>query len=362
MAIISMHPAPYRDPLFAEVTARHGDAIEILSLHRETTHREWDLGPTPYRTTYLPDPLLPHSRLRYHRGLAGRLLKDRFDIVLVPGYMPVALLLVALQTLKRGGKLIYSADTIATSVAPRPRAISRYLAARSSALWVPGGASRALWESEGVPADRIFEGSYTISEQDIDLALLRSAEYLPRLARELDIVDRFVYLFVGKLIPSRQIGALIRQYLRIPHDDSALVVIGDGPQSDIVDAAAASHPEANIRRVASVSFSELHRYYGIANAFVHPGAEPYSLALQEAAFLGLPIVATRAVGAARDFVAGARNGIEVEPNDDASLRSALREIRRIVRHSDDSLLARKRGIGFAVGQFEEMLEAVECDG
>lgn len=352
-----MHPAPYRDPLLAEVKASHGDSVEILTLHRETVHREWGLECIPYDTKFASAPVFGRSRFRYHPGLVAELRRGRFDVVVVPGYLPLTLSLAAASTLQSGSALVYSADTIATRDVPRPRAVSRHFAHHAGAVWVPGRAARDMWESEGVPSDRIFEGMYTLCETDLDRGL-EDLGATARLAEELGVAGRFVYLFVGKLLPHRRVKSLIRAYLAVRDPDSALVVIGDGPEAMAVLAASAAHPDACIRPVPSVRYADLHRYYALAGAYVHPGAEPYSLALQEAAFLGVPIVATRDVGAAHDFLPAAGEGAPIEPRDDGALREALRRIRYASPNSLDAIRARRRGLSFAVEQFEEMLVAV----
>lgn len=357
VAILSMHPAPYRDPLLARVKALHGDAVEILTLHQETVHKEWRLGSVPYDTKIAVAPVFANSRFRYHPGVVADLRARQFDVVVVPGYLPLTLSLAAVSTLESGSALVYSADTIPTVGVPRPRAVSRHFARRASAIWVPGKAARGMWESEGVPANRIFEGMYTLSEAELDRGV-EDRGAIERLAAELGVAGRFVYLFVGKLLPHRRVMSLVRAFLALSDPNSALVVVGDGPESGAVIAAAAAHSGACIRHVPSVRYAELHKYYALAGAYVHPGAEPYSLALQEAAFLGVPIVATRDVGAAHDFLPAAGAGAPIEPRDDCALREALHRVRYASHNPLDAIRARRRGLSFAVEQFEQMLVAV----
>ena len=136
-----------------------------------------------------------------------------------------------------------------------------------------------------MPGDRVFEGMYTLDYEQVARGVQEPA--LPaELAAKLS--GKFVYLFVGHFTPERRVPALVRAFLETARADSALLLIGQGPDLEEVTALA-RRPGGQVRVVPGVPFDHLHAYYGRADAYVHPGGEPYSLAMQEAALLGIPL-------------------------------------------------------------------------
>ena len=86
-----------------------------------------------------------------------------------------------------------------------------------------------------------------------------------------------------------------------------VIVIGDGPE--YIKADAAKNTLDNLLLIKSVEFDELHRYYALADAYIHPGSEPFSLAFVEAAIAGIPLISTHDVGASSDYLIDGYNGI-----------------------------------------------------
>jgi glycosyltransferase involved in cell wall biosynthesis len=60
--------------------------------------------------------------------------------------------------------------------------------------------------------------------------------------------------------------------------------------------------------IPSISIQELEKVYAMADAYIYLGWEPYSLALYEAAILGLPIIANSEIGAVKDCVKDHKSG------------------------------------------------------
>lgn len=359
LALLSVHPAPYRDPLFERIKEERGDDVQIITLFRDpATHPEWNRGGATYDTHVLRETAPTRGRLTVFPRLPRILRDGDFGSVLVPGHAPLGSLHADIWTLAHGLKLIYSADTIATRQTPNPRALQRHIASRASALWVPGAASRSMWSRAGIPEERVFQGSYTLSAGEIDRALEGKEDEVRSIKRDLGLEEKFVYLFVGNLLPSRRPDWLLQAYEKVRTDDTALVVVGGGAMAEEVDHYAAAKPRANVRRIAPVPFAELHKYYAMASCYVHPGAEPYSLAVQEAALLGLPIVSSRRVGAAWDYASPQDNGVEFDFDSPRSLEAALDRAKTMVPSRSAADNARARGVDFAMDQFTQMIDSL----
>jgi glycosyltransferase involved in cell wall biosynthesis len=219
-------------------------------------------------------------------------------------------------------------------------------------------AGKELWMSVGIPNSRIFEGLYMLD----DFRLFRcydDHDKLNALKSRLNVEHRFVYLFVGNFIPSRNALLLLEAYKRIATDETAIIMVGRGEQYEDICTFAHDNAGMNIHVIPGVPFDELHYYYAIANAYVHPGREPYSLALQEAAIMGIPIVSTREVGAAWDYLEDQKNGLIIDYNDVDQLSFALLNIRNIIVSHDVLQMCKQRNIDYAVSQAKAMIQSVQ---
>jgi glycosyltransferase involved in cell wall biosynthesis len=101
--------------------------------------------------------------------------------------------------------------------------------------------------------------------------------------------DRLVVLMVSALIASKRVGAGIEAISRIP--DAHLVVAGDGPLRQTIEAEAARLLPGRFTRL-SVSPNEMPDLYRSADVFLHLSMnEASSLAFLEAMACGVPVVA-----------------------------------------------------------------------
>jgi len=101
--------------------------------------------------------------------------------------------------------------------------------------------------------------------------------------------DRQVVLMVSALIPSKRVSVGVEAVSRIPN--AYLVVAGDGPLRQAVDALAANLIPGRYKRLV-VTPEKMVDLYRSANVFLHLSkVEPSSLACVEAMACGLPIVA-----------------------------------------------------------------------
>jgi glycosyltransferase involved in cell wall biosynthesis len=101
--------------------------------------------------------------------------------------------------------------------------------------------------------------------------------------------DRLIVLMVSALIASKRVGAGIEAVSKIP--DAHLVVAGDGPLRQTIEADAARLLPGRFTRV-SVSPSSMPALYRSADVFLHLSMnESSSLAFVEAMACGLPVVA-----------------------------------------------------------------------
>ncbi len=332
--LLSIHPAPYRDPAFARLARRWKGELLVLSLSRTAhNHSYWGLDAPPYPNRWADELPGPRDlRLRVVQFLQ----REKPDVILVPGHShPLCRAALAWVAATRT-PFVYSADTAEVPPSRARRWLLRALLWNAGAVWVPGARAEAAMRALGVPAKKIFTGCYALEPSSV----LAPPEEAARLRRELREganipAEAFLALFVGELTPARRAPLLVEAAARLEGPDAPWVaLIGTGAEATQVDEAIARAGTARILHLPPVPFGTLRGWYAAADAYVHPGHEPYSLAVMQAAMQGLPILATGNVGSRDDFDAAS----PLPEGDRAALAEALRVL------AADRASAREKGL------------------
>jgi glycosyltransferase involved in cell wall biosynthesis len=344
VGVLSMHPAPYRDPLFDEVHRRGKLNIQVLTLFsRDTNHGFWDLDHTIYPNISAGRAYRIGISRYIHPGIIRLLRRHRFDVIVISSIHPT-MKLALLFCWATGTPYVYSSDGVFNeglcSLGRRLRSFrDRFVALRARALFVPGGAARAYVECLGVPASRIFEGCYQLDSDKIVSSFEMMNHQRDRLREEQGISRHcFVFLMVANMTPNRRHRLLIDAFSRVAaRSDCCLLLIGEGPQ----------------RR----HLEDICNRYAISDAYVHSGSEPYSTAVAYAATVGLPVISSKAVGAAQDYIEDGVTGYLCDPSDvDAYARNMLQLSQDTERAKSMGRQARKRALvrdpKWAAEQFE----------
>jgi glycosyltransferase involved in cell wall biosynthesis len=104
--------------------------------------------------------------------------------------------------------------------------------------------------------------------------------------------------------------------------DIGLLVVGDGPERESLKEQARHLPQVFF--LGFQDWDQLPRFYAAADLFVLPSRrEPWGLVVNEAMASGLPVLATRRVGAVQDLVLEGQTGFVVPENDADALASAI---------------------------------------
>jgi glycosyltransferase involved in cell wall biosynthesis len=135
-----------------------------------------------------------------------------------------------------------------------------------------------------------------------------------------------IVLFASKLQARKRCADLLQAYASIRHQAPAqIVVAGDGQERASLTEYARSARLDEVRFVGFKNQSELPAFYDLCDIFVLPSdGEPWGLVVNEAMNAGKPIVASDAVGAARDLVIHGKTGCVFPVGDVAALASSLR--------------------------------------
>jgi glycosyltransferase involved in cell wall biosynthesis len=138
----------------------------------------------------------------------------------------------------------------------------------------------------------------------------------------LGVGRNFVWLAVGRLVEQKNYSGLLRALTMLPGSDWTLLIAGSGPLAESLQAECDGLSLTD--RVRFLGADEnIRRLYSAADGFVmSSNYEGLSIALLEAAAMGLPAVVTD-VGGNAEVVADGVTGYVVEPGNPARLAAAM---------------------------------------
>ena len=196
-------------------------------------------------------------------------------------------------------------------------------------------------------------------------ALPPRAEARGALARELTLPEGEPWMLAVAMMRAPDKLAsyrlLAEACMRLRNQPWRLILVGDGPEREVVRAAfaplGARVAFAGLRRP-----EEIARFHAAADLFAWPAVnEAYGMALLEAAANGLPVVAG-AVGGVPDIVTDGDTGLLATAGDAASFATALArllrdaELRRRLGKAAARLAAERHGFNAAVVRLDAILK------
>jgi glycosyltransferase involved in cell wall biosynthesis len=311
VALLTEIPAPYRIPLFNALADR--TELTVLFLRERHPERPYRLHEDELRFAWrvLPGRHVMTRRwwLVVNRGVIGALRALRPDVLLLGGWnQPAFWIAIAWARLRRVPVILWIESTGRDTRSGRFERVKRALLRAADAFVVPGAAAAAYLESLGVARTRV-----TIAPNAVDPQIFRAAS-----SREPH--ERPVILSVARLSPEKGVDVLLRAARGI---DADVVIAGTGPEEGRLRRLGGN----GVRFLGNVDRDALPSVYASADVLVVPSrSETWGMALNEAAHVGLPLVATDAVGAAHDLIEDGSNGFRVGTDDVDALRAVLERL------------------------------------
>jgi glycosyltransferase involved in cell wall biosynthesis len=175
-------------------------------------------------------------------------------------------------------------------------------------------------------------------------------------------IDRFTvrsdkedfYLLACRLVPYKRAEIVVESFARQPH--RRLVVVGDGPESKHVRAAARS--ASNIEFTSAVSQLELIDLMQRARAFVFAAEEDFGITLVEAQACGTPVIAYGRGGAAEIVISeadGHPTGVLFDRQEADAVTAALERF-EMLEPELSSHACRTNALRFSVARFRSEMD------
>ena len=338
IAIVSGIPAPYREPVFANLAARPGITLNVFYCStghsavawssRETRVGESDT-PSRYDHEFLPNWAPKRSRRlpmvgSINPAILTRLRRFDPDYVVIHGYDRLTHWLAIAYCRSMGIPIALRGDSNArldTGVGWRPavrRVMLRWLVRRCSAVLSIGSANRDYWRCYGATERQIHSAPYAVDNAGVARA---AGDHRP------DPDGRLRFLYVGRLVRRKRVDLLIAAFERLHEQRAAsLTILGDGPEADRLRSMQSPSAAARTRWLGKLSNEQAWGAYGRADLLVLPSKyEPWGLVVNEAMAAGLPVIADHRCGAALDLIDEGRTGWRLRPLDEEALLTAMRQ-------------------------------------
>jgi glycosyltransferase involved in cell wall biosynthesis len=185
-----------------------------------------------------------------------------------------------------------------------------------------GTGARDFLGKFGVPQSRCVIVQNTI---DVEGIARRRGEYAASGEQERrlrGLTHKKIILAVGELRPQKDVAVLVEAFRRVrsARDDAALVVIGDGPERQRLEAMTLENGVPDVSFLGSVVV-DVGRFFAMSDIFVLPGDG--GLAINEAMAYGLPVICSTADGTERDLVIEGRTGHFFKRGDAGELSARL---------------------------------------
>lgn len=137
-----------------------------------------------------------------------------------------------------------------------------------------------------------------------------------------------VFLFVGGIVPRKGLHLLLEACVVLQkqgYRNYTLLVVGDGPQRQELEAFSENHALADcVKWAGRVDYGNLGAYFNSADVFVLPTLEDtWGVVVLEAMALGKPVLCSKWAGAAEMVIEG-ENGYLFEPQQPEELAKVMR--------------------------------------
>lgn len=318
--------APYRVDFYNALHARL--QMRMCFYYRQGSDQQFDPAILAERLTFTPTYLggvrLGHDSRKLCTGLWKLVREENPDLVIVPEFQLVLYQLLLIRLFRRKKFRIVSMCDDSIDMIERKNDFSRLH--RFLRRWAPKLVDEIIVVSPAVQAwyrEHFGKGLLMPIMMDDRKARARYAGLLPRsaaLVAEQGLQGRRVLLFVGRLVPLKQVDRLIDVFSSMAGDD-VLVIIGDGPERDRLEKLAAASGK-DIRFTGRLEGDALYAWYPVGQVLVLPSAqEAFGAVVNEALLAGARAVVSDRAGAASLITP--ENGAVVAVNDRDAFREAL---------------------------------------
>ena len=345
LAWIATHPIQYQAPLLRSIAQCSDIDLTAIFFSDFSTRNFIDPGfgrkitwDTPlltgYQYEFLPGTGNDVKGIGIFKprvgGLAGKLKREDFDVVLVQGWNHYGMLKAAWLAKRRGIKVFMrceATDHVDSSTGIKGilrELVVRFLLSQVDWCLAIGTRNRDFYLKRGFPVERIGSMPYCV---DNDYFRNKAAHAdVKCLYTELSLdPNRPIILYASKFIARKFPDQLLEAYMQLPEPRPYLIYVGDGELRESLEESVNENNLKDVRFAGFRNQSELPTFYALADIFVLPSVnETWGLVINEAMNAGCAIITTDQVGSAIDLVKNNKNGFVLKAHDIPALVVALK--------------------------------------
>lgn len=192
-----------------------------------------------------------------------------------------------------------------------------YIKNKFTYAWVPGKPQSVFAKKLGFPESKIKTGFYTA---DVNLF---SDYYQKYLSQKQKSYPKKI-LYVGRYIQQKGIFSMWQAFIELQKEDPSeweLICVGTG---DLFDQRV-EHPK--IKHLGFIQPNQMGEIIADSGVYILPSNfEPWGVSVHEMAAAGMPLLCSKEVGAATEFLEDGKNGYFFEAENVESIKSAIKKI------------------------------------
>lgn len=147
--------------------------------------------------------------------------------------------------------------------------------------------------------------------------------YSEKVSRDLSIVNKNIFLFVGRLDPEKNVGELIKVFQDVSEENDLLLIVGSGTKESEYAQYVKRNNITNIFFLGRKEGDELIAIYNLADVFILPSLyEPFGAVTNEALIFGCFSIISDKAGS-RCLIENGVNGFIFSPNSKTELGQAI---------------------------------------
>ena len=286
---------PYTVPVWRELTKLSQFHVVCMADIEPNRHWEVDVTDVPLTVLHARSVRAGVERILYAPTLRMFALfhEQKPDVVVLDGWESPAFWQARLLARRAGARVLLSYwSTAATHRFSRGpvAAFRRRFFLSADGVITPGEAAFNAVTAMGVPPNRIVTSIGTVDVQQFAAIARMAHDSSPKHSGH-----RF--LFVGQLIPRKNVGALLEAFASIRGAQDTLTLVGSGPLENSLRTVANDLAPDAVTFCGHLDGDDLFEAYAAADTLVLPSTQDvYGLVANEALAAGLTVVISDACG------------------------------------------------------------------
>lgn len=335
VAFVTHSISHFEVPFIRQLASSH--EVEMTVFYSEEIGIKEAFDPLYNRAIKWGIPILEGYTSQFIRRpveIVSALSMGKFDAAIIYGFSDsmrsiaiLTCLICGIPIIFRGTATLLEQRGFAKRIVKRTLMTSLYK--KFSAVLVGGTYNKAYFEHYGVRPDRMFWVPFTVDVDRYKKLSLQNNSEKETIRRSLGINTLCAILFVGTLIPKKGPQVLLPAFKILSEQEQnvCLLIAGDGVLMNELREYAQIHGiDDRVKFLGFMDQNELPKVYAAADLVVFPSLfdETWARAVNEAMSCGLPIIASKKVGATGDIIKNGVNGFVIKDNDPIDLAEKMR--------------------------------------